>query len=81
MEVPEIQALMPDELACSMQIIEGTHIIENLFNSLSHKVGALKRNGVRTQQMICNMAVFESLSRVEGQPQKCWMLIGNSCTR
>jgi hypothetical protein len=38
---------MHDELACSMQAIEGTRIIENFFNSLSHKVGAFKRDGVR----------------------------------
>jgi hypothetical protein len=47
MEALKIQTLMPDKLACPMQVIEGTHIIENLSNSLSHKVGALKKDGVR----------------------------------
>ncbi len=49
MEAPKIQALMPDKLACLMQAIKGTHIIENLSNSLNHKVGALKRDGVRAR--------------------------------
>jgi hypothetical protein len=48
MEALDVQVLMPNELACSMQAIDGTCIIENLFNSLSHKVGALKRDVVRT---------------------------------
>jgi len=47
METSEIQTLMLDKLACPMQAIEGTHIIENLFNSLSHKVGVLKKDGVK----------------------------------
>jgi hypothetical protein len=66
MEVLDIQTLMPNKFKCPMQLIERTHIIENLSNNLSHKVGALKRNGMRAQQMVCNMAVFENSSRVEG---------------
>jgi hypothetical protein len=48
MEALEILALMPDILACPMQAISGTRIIENLSNSLSHRVGALKWDGVKT---------------------------------
>jgi hypothetical protein len=43
MEASYVQVLMFDKLACSMQAIERTCIIENLLNSLSHKVGALKK--------------------------------------
>jgi hypothetical protein len=61
MEAPDIQALMPDKLACPMQAIRGTRIIENLSNSLSHRVGALKRDGVKARQMVCSMAVSKSI--------------------
>ncbi len=61
METPKIQTLMLDKLVCSMQAIEGTHIIENLFNSLSHKVGVLKRNGVKAWQIVCNMAIAKNI--------------------
>jgi hypothetical protein len=47
MEVSKIQALVLDKLACLMQVIRGTHIFENLSNSLSHRVGALKKDGVK----------------------------------
>ncbi len=61
METPKIQTLMLYKLVCSMQAIEGTHIIENLFNSLSHKVGVLKRDGVKAWQMVCNMAIAKNI--------------------
>jgi hypothetical protein len=48
MEAPDIQALMFDKLVCLIQAIERIRIIENLSNSLSHKVGALKKDGMRT---------------------------------
>ncbi len=48
MEALDIQALMSNILACPMQAIRGTRIIENLSYSLSHRVGALKRDGVKT---------------------------------
>jgi len=47
MEALDVQVLMFDKLACLMQAIERTYIIENLLNSLSHKFGALKKDGVK----------------------------------
>jgi hypothetical protein len=44
-----------------MQAIKGIHIIENLSNSLNHRVGALKRDGVKAQQMVCSVAVSKNI--------------------
>jgi len=61
MEAPKIQSLMLDELACLIQVIERICIIENLFHSLSNRVRALKRDGVRAQWMVCSMAIFKNI--------------------
>jgi hypothetical protein len=49
------------ELACPMQAMEGTHIIENLSNNLNQRVGALKRDGVKHDIWFTNMVVFENI--------------------
>jgi hypothetical protein len=80
MEDPNIQTLMLVELACPMQAMEGTHIIESLFNSLNHRVGALKRNGVK-HDIWFTIWWFLKTFEARGQLQKIWVLIGNSYTR
>jgi hypothetical protein len=47
LEALEIQALMPRALTLMPKAYERSFIISNLSNNLSHKVGALKRDGVR----------------------------------
>lgn len=32
------------------------------FHNLNHKVRALKKDGVKAQQMVCNMAIFKNIS-------------------
>jgi hypothetical protein len=79
-ENPNIQTLMPVKLACPMQTMEGTHIIENLSNSLNHRVGALKRDGVKHDRWF-TIWWFLKTFEAKGQPQKIWVLIGDSYTR
>ncbi len=80
MKDPNIQTLILVKLVCPMQAMEGTHIIENLFNSLNHKVGALKRDGVKHNRWL-TVWWFLKTFEAKGQPQKFWVLMGDSYRR
>jgi hypothetical protein len=60
--------------------MEGTHIIENLSNSLNHRVGALKRDGVKHDIWFIIWWFLKTFD-AKGQPQKIWVLIGDSYIR
>ncbi len=47
LEAPKIQVVMHETLAFMQKTYVKSRIITNLSNSLSHKVGALKKDGVR----------------------------------
>jgi hypothetical protein len=52
---------MHEALTLMLEAYERNCIISNLSNNLSQKVGALKRDGVRTRHMVCSMVVLENI--------------------